>query len=196
MHQINVHTHDSKINGCAYHTPVKTQISSFVIWGPWLLTYGLDHWIPRYHQGQSLYQILWLYTRWVGGESDDILVWQHCIVHHLGDGSQRNMPNHHVHHLISSKLHCAPPKCMSVQNYIANLVNHLHTICMLWTTKKIKMLEVTPTPQKSTWSRPPCAPWCTTQVSGAQCRSLVLADNDFSGILNTFNFWPREYEYI
>ncbi len=23
-----------------------------------------------------------------------------------------------------------------------------------------------------------------------------MADNDFSGIRNTFNFWPREYEYI
>ncbi len=37
----------------------------------------------------------------------------------------------HVHHLISTKQHCAPPKCF------------------------------------------PCAPWCTSQVGGAQHRSVV-----------------------
>ncbi len=34
--------------------------------------------------------------------------------------STRNMINHHVHHLISTKLQCAPPKCMPVQNYIVD----------------------------------------------------------------------------
>ncbi len=34
-----------------------------------------------------------------------------------------NMQNH----LVSTKLHCAPPKCMSVQNYIVNI--DLHVLC-------------------------------------------------------------------
>ncbi len=37
------------------------------------------------------------------------------------------MQNCFVHHLISTKLHCALPKCMSVQNYIVNL--DLHVRC-------------------------------------------------------------------
>ncbi len=31
------------------------------------------------------------------------------------------MTNRHVHHQISTKLDCAPPKCMLVHNYIVNL---------------------------------------------------------------------------
>ena len=44
------------------------------------------------------------------------------------------MKNRHVHYLISIKLHCAPPKCTSVQNYTlwtlicTYLVNHRNTI--------------------------------------------------------------------
>ena len=37
-----------------------------------------------------------------------------------------NMTNHHMNHLITTKVHCAPPKCTSVQNYIVNL--HLHAV--------------------------------------------------------------------
>ena len=36
------------------------------------------------------------------------------------------LKNHLVHHLISTKLHFALPKCMSVQNYIVNLDLHVH----------------------------------------------------------------------
>ncbi len=32
-----------------------------------------------------------------------------------------NMTNRHVHHLISTKLHCAPPQCTLVENYSVNL---------------------------------------------------------------------------
>ena len=38
-----------------------------------------------------------------------------------------NMQNCLVHHPVSTKLHCAPLKCMSVQNYIVNL--DLHVRC-------------------------------------------------------------------
>ena len=35
-----------------------------------------------------------------------------------------NMQNRLVHHLIGTKLRCALPKCMTVQNYIVNLDLH------------------------------------------------------------------------
>ena len=31
-----------------------------------------------------------------------------------------NMQNRLVHHLVRTKLHCTPPKCMSVQNYMVH----------------------------------------------------------------------------
>ncbi len=46
-----------------------------------------------------------------------------------GGWSTRNMTNRPVHHLISTKLHCAPPKCTSVQNYIVNLDLNVINMC-------------------------------------------------------------------
>ncbi len=100
---------------------------------------------------------------------------------------------HHVHHLISTRLHCAPPKCTLVQNYIVNLDLYVHFLSMclvhhvrgvtywpkcllsvlvnhqkrrkssMWTTKKWKLFGVTATSKKIS---SPCA-------CGAQRRSMV-----------------------
>ena len=58
--------------------------------------------------------------------------------------------------------------------------------------QKWKMLRVTPTSQKR--MPPPWAPWCTTQVGGAQCRSMVhnvalycWSDPQFRFYLDTYS---------
>ena len=43
-------------------------------------------------------------------------------------------------------------------------------VCSMWTTKKRKMLGVTPTSKKV---GSPCAIWCTTQVGSAQHRLIM-----------------------
>ncbi len=119
------------------------------------------------------------------------------------------MTNHHVHHLISTKLHFAPPKCMSAQNYIVNLDMYVHCeppsdyiLCpspcvppeyvhcdLTWENTVIhgqkmsfcSILHVNHQKNKknvggATYSpknRSPCAPWCKTQVGGAQHTTQV-----------------------
>ncbi len=49
--------------------------------------------------------------------------------------STRNVKNRHVYHLLSTKLHCVPPKWSSVQNCIVNLDLHVsasYRVCFLW----------------------------------------------------------------
>ena len=97
------------------------------------------------------------------------------------------MKKHHVHHLISTKLHCAPPKCTSVQTYIGNLDLYIHceppndytlrpcpcappeyVRCEL-TCKSAVMKNLGGDPYFSK-SRPPL---CTTQADGAPWRFMV-----------------------
>ena len=100
------------------------------------------------------------------------------------------MQNRFVHHLISTKLHCAPPKCTSVQNYIVNLDLHIHSQPpTLWPvkyrqwTKSVCFMHVPCAPQKKMLRTTPTShgcrfplctmvrnagQWCTTQAGGAQ----------------------------
>ena len=111
------------------------------------------------------------------------------------------MQNHLVHHLVSTKLHCAPPKCMSVENYIVNLDLHVRCqpqkyytmrLCPCASpvyvrcqptlhdhgTKGVPFVHIPYEPPKNEKCQErllllldiglPCAPWCTTQVTGAQ----------------------------
>ncbi len=111
--------------------------------------------------------------------------WQHCIVtilivHH------KKIDNKHA------KSSCAPRNWY--KNYIVSLDFHVHCqpqkyyrfmcgqkvsvlACFLWPIKKWKMLGVTPISDRH---RPPCAPWCTMQLIGAQRWSVVH---------NVFLYW-------
>ncbi len=103
-----------------------------------------------------------------------------------------NMTHHHVHHIISAKLHCVPPKCMSIQNFIVNL--DLFTCFELifcfralvthqtW-TKKMRNDGVTPTSKKSKSSF--CTMvhnagrWCTTQLCTVEVVHNKASTNPF-----------------
>ena len=79
----------------------------------------------------------------------------YCAPSH--EWSIANMQNCLVHHLISTKLRCALPKSISVQNYIVNL--DLHACCQ---------------PQKYYTMHPcPCAPlsMCLTKVPSNTLRT-------------------------
>ena len=71
-----------------------------------------------------------------------------------------------VNHLISTKLHCAPPKCASVQNHIVNLDLHVCRQPPKYYTMRLCPYVPAVSPLCSMvhdagW-------WCTTQVNGAQ----------------------------
>ena len=91
-----------------------------------------------------------------------------------------------VHHLIGTNLHCALPKCMSIQNYIVTFDLHVHcqpqkyyrfiyrqkvsVFCMFLVDHK-KMKNVRGDPHIR-WTQVPLVHntgwWCITPVDGAQ----------------------------
>ncbi len=85
--------------------------------------------------------------------------------------------------VISTKLHCAPPKWTLVQNHIVNLDLYVHCellgyyiLCPFPCAPLLKNVGT------------PCAPWCTMQVGGVQLRSMVhnIALYHWSGAQHSF----------
>ncbi len=83
--------------------------------------------------------------------------WQHCIVHH-----QKRFDNKHA------KSSCAPPNRYKAMLCTTRVYVGTELHCEPWlecplSNTKILLTDI----------GPPGAPWCTTQVGGAQRRSVV-----------------------
>ena len=75
------------------------------------------------------------------------------------------MQNRLVHHLIGTKLCCALPKCISVQNYIVNL--DLHVRCQPQKYYRFIYIRACALPVyvhcHPTWEKCPTLFWCPTK---------------------------------
>ena len=89
-----------------------------------------------------------------------------------------------VHHLVSPRLCCAPPSCIVHHQSVLCTMLHKGYLCprkvgvapppnifRVFHVNHQKMKNVRGNPPLLMDIGPPCAPWCTTQVSGAQRRS-------------------------